>query len=227
MSEESENRPDSEILRLAIEGDTGAFGELYDRWSGSVYRFALRLSGETSIAEDATHDLFLSLLRDGHRYEGRGKFSSYLFTIVRRLVLHRVERERKFDSIDEDESDLDRWPSQQGPEMVVDPLCDLARQEAVDRVRQAIGSLPLHYREVVVLCHLHELSYTEAAEVIGCTIGTICSRLYRARDLLAQRLAQDRDSSTVPALSVGASRTEWSRPGERDGGERDEKREFG
>ncbi|NDD63444.1 MAG: RNA polymerase sigma factor [Acidobacteria bacterium] len=191
MEKETDKRADIDILRLALDGDTGAFGELYDRWSGTVYRFALRLSGEPSIAEDATHDLFTTLMRDGHQYEGRGKFSSYLLSIVRRLVLHRLRRERRFSSIDEDESDFDQLPANPETDFGVDPLRELTRHEAIDRVRQAVRSLPLHYREVVLLCHLHEMSYAEAAEVIGCEIGTVCSRLYRARDLLARRLRDD------------------------------------
>ncbi len=184
MRGESDKKPDVDILRKAIGGDTEAFAELYDRWSGTVYRFALRLSGEQSIAEDVTHDLFMTLLRDGHQYEGRGKFSSYLYSMARHLVLHRLRRDRRFSQIDSDSEELDQIPA----DSTIDPLEGLARAESTARVRQAIFALPLHYREVVLLCHLHELSYAEAAEVIGCTIGTICSRLSRARDLLAQRL---------------------------------------
>ena len=199
QQKQTEKTTDREILRLALDGDTEAFGELYDRWSGTVYRFALRLSGEPSIAEDATHDLFTTLMRDGHQYEGRGKFSSYLLSIVRRIVLSRLRRERRFSSIDEDDSDFDSLPADPDRNPAVDPLQELTRTELVDQVRQAVRSLPLHYREVVLLCHLHEMSYAEAAEVIGCGVGTVCSRLYRARDLLAQRLLEDAGSPGMAA----------------------------
>jgi RNA polymerase sigma-70 factor (ECF subfamily) len=66
---------------------------------------------------------------------------------------------------------------------------DLARDEAVRSLRRAILGLPAGYREAVVLCDLHELSYSEAAQVLGCAIGTVRSRLHRARALLAERLA--------------------------------------
>jgi RNA polymerase sigma-70 factor (ECF subfamily) len=69
-----------------------------------------------------------------------------------------------------------------------DPLLDLARAETVQSVRDAIGVLPVHYREVVVLCELHEMSYAEAAAVLGCAIGTVRSRLHRARGLLVEKL---------------------------------------
>lgn len=184
MEMENENITDAELLRLALGGDADAFGALYDRWSRTVYRFALRLSGEQSIAEDVTHDLFMALIRDGHQYEGRGKFSSYLYSRARHLVLHRLRRDRHFSWLDPEIKDFNQLPV----DPTADPLQDLARAEMTVRVRQAILALPLHYREVVLLCHLHELSYAEAAEVVGCTVGTICSRLSRARSLLAKRL---------------------------------------
>src|SRR6185503_13080621 len=69
-----------------------------------------------------------------------------------------------------------------------DPLADLTRNEMVETVRAAVLALPAHYREVVVLCDLHEMSYLEAAEVLGCAIGTVRSRLHRARAILVEKL---------------------------------------
>lgn len=200
MEKDKKNRTDAELLSWTLGGDTEAFGALYDRWSGTVYRFALRLSGEQSIAEDVTQDLFVALIRDGHQYEGRGKFSSYLLTMARHLVLHRLRRDRRFSPLETDDEDFDQWPS----DPAADPLQDLARLELATRIRQAIFALPLHYREVVLLCYLHELSYAEAAEVVGCNIGTICSRLSRARALLAQRLRLDAGGQSGSGERTGA-----------------------
>ena len=65
---------------------------------------------------------------------------------------------------------------------------DLVQQETIDRVRQAVLSLPENYREVVTLCDLQEMSYEEAASLLGCAVGTIRSRLHRARSLLMEKL---------------------------------------
>lgn len=197
MEKEKDKSTDAELLRQALGGEADAFGEIYDRWSGTIYRFALRLAGEQSMAEDVTHDLFMALMRDGHQYSGRGRFSSYLLTMTRHLVLHRLKRDRRYSPLDLENEDreIDPLPV----DAAADPLRDLARAEATARVRQAILGLPLHYREAVLLCYLHELSYAEAAEVIGCTIGTICSRLSRARNLLAQRLQPEADDQQTAA----------------------------
>lgn len=195
---------DEELLQAALSGDGAALGQLYDRWSPMIYRFALRLAGEVSLAEDVTHDVFTLLMRDGHQFAGRGKFSSYLLTMTRHAVYHRLKRERRFIPLDPSTDQNDGMSDDPGGlathlrSAMADPLAELARSEVVDRVRQAVMALPLHYREVVLLCHLHEMSYAEAAEVIGCGIGTVCSRLYRARDLLAIRLASlDADTETT------------------------------
>lgn len=79
-----------------------------------------------------------------------------------------------------------------------DPLGDLTRGETIQSLRDSILALPAHYREVVVLCELHEMSYIEAANVVGCAVGTVRSRLHRARALLVEkvRAARDRDLAT-------------------------------
>lgn len=192
---------DEELLRLILTGDGTAFAQLYQRWQSSVYRFALRMTGAPALAEDITQEVFLTLMRDGGEYEARGKFASYIFTITRRKVLRRLQRERRFASFEPD-NDFEQGGEAAFEESILsedDPLAALTRTEMTEAVRQAVQGLPLHYREVVLLCHLHELSYSEAAEVIGCEIGTVCSRLYRARALLAKSLAAWKsEAATVP-----------------------------
>ncbi|HYG81822.1 MAG TPA: sigma-70 family RNA polymerase sigma factor, partial [Pyrinomonadaceae bacterium] len=88
------------------------------------------------------------------------------------------------------------------PDLVAsdDPLGDLTRAEVIDSVRQAVMALPAHYREVVVLCDLHEMSYAEAAEVLGCAVGTIRSRLHRARSLLIEKLRATKEPGTDSSI---------------------------
>lgn len=182
---------DEELLRRMVAGDGGAFAQLYQRWQTSVYRFALRLGESEALAEDVTQDVFLTLMRDGRQYAGRGTFAAYILSITRHSVLRRLQRERRFVALESEEAGEEAEATMLEERFITrpDPLAELAQNERLAAVRQAVLSLPLPYREVVLLCHLHELSYAEAAEVIGCEIGTVCSRLYRARALLAKRLA--------------------------------------
>jgi RNA polymerase sigma-70 factor, ECF subfamily len=180
---------DDELLRLSLAGDEEAFVTLYRRRQGGVYRFALQMSGSRSTAEDVTQEVFMVLMRDTHGYDAaRGSLSSYLYGIARNHVLRSLDRNRPFVSMTE--TDGDEGSENANEQLVAqdDPLTDLARNETIATVRQAILALPSHYREVVVLCDLHEMSYAEAAEVLRCAVGTVRSRLHRARALLIQKL---------------------------------------
>lgn len=188
---------DAELLRMMLAGDEAAFGLLYDRLQGGIYRFALRMSSSEAFAEDVTHDVFLALMRDGHQYDpNRGTLTAYLYGIARNRVLKRLAKERTMVSLSGNDGEDE--PSFEDLLVAPDnPLLDLSRSETVEVVRQAISTLPLHYREVVLLCNMHELNYEQAAAVIGCAVGTVRSRLHRARLLLMERLrtvvAADRD----------------------------------
>ena len=192
------NLADDELLRLAGSGAEDAFTTLYERRQAAVYRFALQMSGSSSIAEEVTQDVFMMLLRDRSSYDAsRGTLASYLYGIARRLVWRRMAQSRSHVPLAVVESDEGRTPEQ----LVALPCVerDLARDESVRALRRTILGLPAGYREAVVLCDLHEMSYAEAANVLGCAIGTVRSRLHRARALLAERLAA-RTSSTSRCL---------------------------
>lgn len=179
---------DEELLRLMIAGDEEAFTLLYKRRHGAVYRFALHMSGSTAIAEDVTQEVFIVLISEGVRFDpSRGSLSTYLYGISRNHVLRRMQRDRMFVPIEGD-SEHSNAAATAEPVAEADPLGDLTRSETVEAVRRAILSLPTHYREVVVLCELNEMDYVEAANVLGCAVGTVRSRLHRGRALLVEKL---------------------------------------
>jgi RNA polymerase sigma-70 factor (ECF subfamily) len=179
---------DEELWRLASAGDEHAFTLLYRRRQGAIYRFAWQMSGSAAVAEDVTQESFMALLREPERYEPtRGPLAAYLYGIARRQVLRRLEKERAFVALAIEDEDGQPSPGAQ-PRAPHDPLAELARRETVETVRQAVLALPAHYREVIVLCDLHELSYADAAAVLTCAVGTVRSRLARGRALLCERL---------------------------------------
>jgi RNA polymerase sigma-70 factor (ECF subfamily) len=186
---------DDELLRLVASGAEEAFSVLYRRRQGAVYRFALQMSGSSYIAEEVTQEIFLMLLTDSSSYDAsRGTLASYLYGVARRLVWRRMAQSRSHFPLAVVEGEDSRTPEQ----LVALPEVerDLARDETLRSLRRAILALPAGYRETVVLCDLHELSYADAAEVLGCAIGTVRSRLHRARALLAERLAAKTSSAS-------------------------------
>jgi RNA polymerase sigma-70 factor (ECF subfamily) len=187
---------DETLLQRALAGDEEAFTRLYQRLRGVVYRFARQMSGSTGLAEDVTQDVFLILLRKAELFDARrGALSTYLIQIARNEVLRRLGRDQTHVFLD-DEAQEEAAPPDERLIVRSDPLGNLVRDEESEAVRQAVLALPLHYREVVVLCELEELSYTEAAALLGCAIGTVRSRLHRARALLKQRLNENMEQDT-------------------------------
>jgi RNA polymerase sigma-70 factor (ECF subfamily) len=139
------------------------------------------------------------LMSDARNYDpAKGSLSAYLYGIARNHVLRSLSRDRSFvsigDSYEEDEAAHEQLLSQD------DPLGDLTRTEVIESVRQAVTALPAHYREVVVLCDLHEMSYAEAAQVLNCAVGTIRSRLHRARALLIEKLRASNEPGTASGI---------------------------
>jgi RNA polymerase sigma-70 factor (ECF subfamily) len=179
---------DQELLELALRGDEGAFAALYRLRQAAVYRFALHMSGNSAVAEDVTQETFLGLLTEGRRYDAaRGSLRSFLFGMARNFVMRRVTREsgRSRDEPLEEAADGS------------DLLRDLTRRETIEEVRRAVLSLPPVYRETVVLCDLGDASYEEAAVALDCPVGTVRSRLSRARAMLARKLSGVRGTCNV------------------------------
>ena len=174
---------DAELHNRLMAGDEAAFTQVYRRHKDVVYRFALMLCGASGLAADATQETFLLLIREPARFDpARGALSAFLLGVVRNLV-RRGRDDLAVAAPDEDDSvpDGSHDPT---------PLATLLAGETLNSLHQAILSLPFAYREALVLCDLQELPYLDAANVIGCPIGTVRSRLNRARARLAELLAE-------------------------------------
>jgi RNA polymerase sigma-70 factor, ECF subfamily len=199
---------DSELLRRMGAGDQEAFRTIYQRCQGPIYRFALHMTGNTFLAEDVTQEVFMTLIQERARFDpSRGTLSAYLFGMGRNLLLRRLDREQVYVPFLEHgrENGGGNGERKNGAHAVlVMPPNDILRSETIDRVRLAVSSLPPSYREVVVLCDLEEMSYDEAARVMECAVGTVRSRLHRARALLTEKL---RDFHRPAATSATGGRT--------------------
>jgi RNA polymerase sigma-70 factor, ECF subfamily len=215
------------LLRRMVAGDEAAFTLLYRRKHPAIYRFALHMSGNASIAEDVTQEVFMTLIRDAKRFDpARGTLGGFLFGIARNHLRRRWEQERNSVPLPESADELDAIMARSrvggkngssgygngngngnghangngaGVSAYMLHRDEFASLENVQRVRQAIATLPENYREVVVLCELDELSYEDAAAALDCPVGTVRSRLHRARAILVEKL---RDAQPVRRASA-------------------------
>ena len=168
---------DAGLLNRARRGDEQAFSELFARHHRAIRRYGVYMCGADS-GDDIVQETFLAVLRQvGRDDEVRGTVVAYLFGIARHVSIKRWTGRG--------EEELSEEAAANQPTV----LEDLARADTIAAVRAAVHSLPSTYREVVVLCELQEMDYATAAGVIGCPVGTVRSRLSRARALLTSKLA--------------------------------------
>jgi RNA polymerase sigma-70 factor (ECF subfamily) len=217
MKTETELIDDGLLLRRMMAGDEDSFTFLYRRRHPAIYRFALHMSGNVALAEDVTQEVFMTLLRDAKKFDpARGTLSGFLFGIARNHLRRRWEQDRHSTALPNDADELDTLLAAcagagkgshsngngngngRGPFLV--SRDEFASLETVGRVRQAIGTLPQNYREAVILCELEEMSYEEAAAALSCPVGTVRSRLHRARALLAEKLHDEQPLRRASAV---------------------------
>ncbi len=174
---------DARLLQRARRGDERAFSQLFAAHQRSIFRYAAYMCGKET-ADDVVQDTFLAVLRQSSRHDTpAGTIGGYLFGIARHLVLKRLGVRRE-ELVEDISSVSDAVVAEDA-----NVFDDLSRAETIEAVRAAIRSLPPAYREVIVLCELQDMDYAAAAALIECPVGTLRSRLHRARALLVTRLA--------------------------------------
>jgi RNA polymerase sigma-70 factor (ECF subfamily) len=175
---------DERLLERAASGDAAAFQILYERYRDAIFRFVYRLLGSVEAAEDVTQDCFLSLIKDPGRFDpARASLRTYLYAAARNLAVKQFNHFSRATAIDE----LQEEPAGSNNDQPVRRVLD---QELAAQVENAISSLPPLQREALVLFEYEDLSLAEIAAIVGADIGTVKSRLFRARERLRQRLSR-------------------------------------
>jgi RNA polymerase sigma factor (sigma-70 family) len=172
------------MLRLAS-GDASALRPLYERHGRALLRFSAAMCRSRQLAEDLVHDTFVALLREPFSFDPQlGSVYGYLCGVLR----HRVSRHYRQQK---------RWVALDGNDEAAEPAAldspspadEIARSEVTAAFRRAMLELPLQHREIIALCDLEELPYATVATILAVPVGTVRSRLHRARALLSIRLA--------------------------------------
>jgi RNA polymerase sigma-70 factor, ECF subfamily len=169
-----------------------AFNALYRRHQAPLFRYALLRSGREDVAADTVQDVFLGLMTNTFKFDAaRGSLQPFLFGVARNLLLKRDEAARRFVSTaakDDGDDDAEDFVADEGtlPEQHV------LANEAAELVRRALMQVAPHYRDVLILYEIHDLSYVEIAHICGIDLGTVRSRLSRARAKLTELLESTR-----------------------------------
>ena len=175
---------DDELIDQVRAGNLKSFEELIDRYRNQVFNFVYRILGSRDDAEDILQDTFMKVYQHLPRYKKQAKFSSYLFTIAHNLSMNRVNYRKR------SQMKLDTLAQSGGERSVTDrtPDSQLRENEIATVVHRAIEKLPPKYRAALVLSEFEGFSYKQIGDVLNCSVGTVKSRIFRARDLLRGHL---------------------------------------
>jgi len=170
---------DNEVIAACQRGDREAFRALFETYQDRVYSIALRYAGDPARALDIAQDVFVKLLNNIGDFKGLSGFETWLYRMVVNRCLDDRRSVRRWSAIVEGLFAGTSEPS---------ALEELVRSEAQERVQKTVAMLPAEQRIVVVLRYTEGLSYTEIAKAVGCSEGTVASRLNRAHRFLERRL---------------------------------------
>ena len=184
---------EADLVRALARRSEQAMAEIYNLHGGLIYRFSLRMVHDEAVAEELTQDVFLALLRQSEQFDPTvGKLSTWLCGIARRLVWKHLERNRRLEPLDSSDASALESPDE-------DPAVVYDSQKLVLAVRKGIDELPTDLKAVLVLCEFEEMSYEEAAAALDVPIGTVRSRLHRAKHRLALLLRDEKLNADSPA----------------------------
>ena len=188
---------DEELVARSIGGDVDSFNQLILRWERPIFALAYRVIGREEDARDVCQETFLRAFRALPGFKGQAKFSSWLYRIALNLCRDWIRRQRRAPVMQAPEGvDLVDLVSEQGPSESVEEL--VARQELSAIVEQAMTLLPEEQRTAIILKEYHGMTFQEIADLQGCPLSTVKTRLYQGLAVLRRHL--EKNEKTAPEL---------------------------
>lgn len=187
---------DQELMKLVQAGDFSPASEIFDRYSGRIYNFALRFLKNSEAAEDATQEVFVKMLKHANQFHGDAKLSTWLFSITANWCRDHL---RKADNKSKESDDVLVTlpaPLELGPERL------LETRQNEQRVQRALEALTPEQREAILLSRYQGLSYAEIAQIAGCSEGAVKTRVFRAMETLKRVLTGETASGGDQCLTA-------------------------
>ena len=174
--------PDSELLERITGGDREAFKALYGRYVRQVFSFIFKLTGDSKMTEEVTNDVFFDVWKGAGGFQGRSAVSTWIFGIAHNKSMNAL-RKKPLDPVDPEEFVRVANPDA-GAEEIVE------KKDRSERIKKALGELSADHRTVLELAFFEGMSYQEIAEVMGCPVNTVKTRMFYAREKLRETLAK-------------------------------------
>jgi len=183
---------DTALVLRARRGDLGAFESLYNKYKTQVYRTALGLVRDSVVAEEVLQDCFLRVHANLHKLDGERGLAPWLHRVTVNLCYTHLTRNKRQDESLDDLAEVLPTSSAAMPER------NLMQTELRAAIQEGVDSLEYSHRAVVILYYLQGFSLEEIAYTLRCPVGTVKSRLFYAREMLRERLAQYRPEAGIP-----------------------------
>ncbi|MDK2855892.1 MAG: polymerase sigma-70 factor, subfamily [Bacillota bacterium] len=184
--------PDEVLVKECRRGSREAFAVLVERYQAKIYNLTYRLLGNADDAEELTQEAFCRAFAKLGEFRGEAAFSTWLYRIAHNLCLDELRRRQRRPVLSLSEHEMRRYLEEvpgENPEAA--ELC--VRRAVLGRLQEVLATLPPDQRTVLVLRDVQDLSYEEIAQIIGCSLGTVKSRLNRARRALRDKLSAERE----------------------------------
>jgi RNA polymerase sigma-70 factor (ECF subfamily) len=174
--------PDASFLLLIAQGDRRAMHMLFARYRARVYRYALRLTKDDAVAQDLVNEVFLAVWRRPARFEGRSQVCTWLLAIAGNMAAAALKR-RPLES-------LDQGAAHSVPDLADDPEVAAAKVQEKSILAACLSKLSPRHREIIDLIYYHDKSVTEVAEIVGVPRSTVKTRMFYARNEIAELLKE-------------------------------------
>jgi len=182
LSRKTVDTSDNALMSAVAAGTVSKLAILFERHHRALYRYFISMTRDPQTSEDLVQDVFFRILRYRATYDPRLSFTAWMYQIAKNANVDRIRQKRGVE-IEIDELTVgNREPVSSGP----DPEISAVRAQDLKLVRQAMELLPQEKREILVFCRFQGMKYEEIAEVLGCGVGTVKVRVYRAMRALAE-----------------------------------------
>ena len=190
MTREAEQPTDEELVARVLKGERERFGDLVDRYQSRLVNYLYRLLRSIDDAHEMAQEVFIKVYQALDRYDPRYKFSTWIFRVAQNAAIDQIRKRRvhllSLDGREDRDGEPREWEL---PAPDRGPYGHLRNRERGGAIQQAIEELPWEYRELIVLRHFGELSYDEIATLKEMPLGTVKNKLFRARQMLKEKLA--------------------------------------
>lgn len=183
------DRTDEEIVAEVLDGDRDLYGEIVERYQGRLVNYLNRMVRNREEAHDLAQEVFFKVYEALDRFDPSYKFSTWLFRVAQNAAIDRIRKRRlKLVSMHRPEDDKGGERDWEFPSRERSPYGETRNVERGAAIQQAVAELPGEYRELIVMRHFGELSYDDIATLKEMPLGTVKNKLFRARQMLKQKL---------------------------------------